>query len=89
MLKVFILFGLFAWYKSSWMIARYLTRRVMFKHVIRADMAVAFAQMTGRSEFIVQNQKNLILPIIVSWLLFVALLYLGAAFTVQYLGLTL
>lgn len=89
MLKIFIIFGLFTWYKVSWQLARYLTRRVMIKHVMRADIAVMLAQATGNQRIVVDNQRSLILPIVVSWLLFAALLYLGATFTVQYLGLTL
>ena len=89
MLKIFIIFGLFAWYRVSWHLARYLANRVLFKHVARANIAMMFAQITGNQQLVMQNHKSFILPVVVSWLLFFALLYLGAAFTVQYLGLTL
>lgn len=89
MVKVFVLFGLFYWWRISWTLAVYLARRAFPVRVARADIATQFRSHFGKEPKGVMHTGDFLFPMALSIVMYFALLFLGANVAVQYFGLTL
>lgn len=91
MLKIALLFALFFWYRASWVVASYLAWRLTTERAVRVQIAASMRTVLGENAVPAGliKQGDFLVPLLLRLGLFFALLYLGAAFTVQYLGLSL
>lgn len=89
MVKVFVLFGLFYWWRVSWAIAMYLARRAFPARVARADLANHFRLRFGKVPSGMTQAGDFLFPMMLSLIMYFALLFLGANVAVQQFGLTL
>ena len=91
MVKIALVFALFFWYRFSWALGCYLTDRLTQERARRVQIATSMRSLLGSHAVPAGliKQGDFIIPTTLRFGLFLALLYLGAYFVVQYLGLSL